>query len=582
MNSQYEDKVSQLQGKLDEPEKELTQIKNRLSNPEDKLAALESKPAQSKSKDTHPKNNLDFVEDKLAHLQVKAVPAQAKLYQSYALAHPSVELAQPSNKRVQVKEKLSLSENELAQREYQLALQLKSVCDESGEELDSSKSAEIIRELGSVYRLRSPDKFSLIKSAGLLNAAIARKPSNAFEIKQDLTDLCKHVLQEAKAVNQTADLIEKAEEVRLSFANLRNEVRQVLSDTNFDISLTEESNNEIRFKLEKDKISNIQCMQTKITDTYTKTMSSLCQYCENVMGNAPCKYTVIGMGSLAREEITPYSDFEHMIALQEQNYRETHLEYFRWFALIFHIIILNVQETIIPALHIFNLNDKDSKLGNWFFDSNTRGISLDGMMPHASKYPLGRGPTKNKPWAVELIKPVNDMLRYLSSEHDLKEGYHLSDLLSKTCFVYGCRELYQEFLDGVKNHLHSKTHEEACLEIIAQVKDDLNKFSTRLCLAKLHNNDTINIKQLIYRSSTLFIGAMGRFHRISANSCFDVINEMAVENKITQQTKHSLMFAVAIACETRLRVYMTERSQRDSIQVKVHQGGMKAFLNIVG
>ena len=155
-----------------------------------------------------------------------------------------------------------------------------------------------------------------------------------------------------------------------------------------------------------------------------KTMANLCEYGENVMGKPSCLYTVMGMGSFAREEATPYSDFEHMIALEKPNYRPQHFNYFRWFILIFHVVILNVQKTIIPALHISSLNDKDSKLGDWFFDSHTRGISLDGMMPHESKYPLGRGPTKNKPWAVELIKPLKDTLKYLSSESNLKEGEH--------------------------------------------------------------------------------------------------------------------------------------------------------------
>ena len=313
-----------------------------------------------------------------------------------------------------------------------------------------------------------------------------------------------------------------------------------------------------------------------------KTMANLCEYCEDVMGKPPCQFTVVGMGSLAREEATPYSDFEHMITLEEPNYRPQHLDYFRWFTLIFHIVILNVQETIIPVLHIPSLNDKDSKLGDWFFDSHTRGISLDGMMPHASKYPLGRGPTKNKPWIVELIKPLNEMLKYLSSKSDLKEGYHLSDLLTKTCFVYGSREMYNQFVEGIKTHLRLKTHQEAREEIAKLVKDDMNKFSTRLCLAKLRNNDTINIKQMVYRSSTLFIGAMGRFHNISLNSCFDIVKKMAEQNNITPQTKHSLLFAVAIACEMRLRVYMGHKSQRDLIEIKADEDCIKNFLNVAG
>jgi len=103
-----------------------------------------------------------------------------------------------------------------------------------------------------------------------------------------------------------------------------------------------------------------------------------------------------------------------------------------------------LQETIIPSLNIKSLNDEYSSLGNWYFDAHTpRGISFDGMMIHACKFPLGRTEiTKAKNFTTELIKPINEMLNYLSSEEDLKNGYHLADILTRTCFVFGNKILF--------------------------------------------------------------------------------------------------------------------------------------------
>ena len=561
------------------------------SQSDDNTAQPEEELSETLGSFTQRQNNCTQTDKHHAQLKNESADAKSSLAQSQNKHDQTKNNLSQSEEKSQQQDKLSPQKNQhvdpedgLFQREHQLAQQLKDQCDDSGKEIDPFTSATIIQELGLIYRQRSPDKFSLIKSAGLLNAAIIRKPLNVSEIKEDLADLCKHVLQQAEAANQKADLIEKADEIKSAFNQLRDEVDQFLSISKSAENETsaEGAQNEISTKLDEDKISNIEFIQTKITGTYVKTMADLCEYCENVMGKPPCQYTVMGMGSLAREEATPYSDFEHMITLEQPNYRPQHLDYFRWFTLIFHIVILNVQETIIPALRIPSLNDKDSKLGDWFFDSHTRGISLDGMMPHASKYPLGRGPTKNKPWSVELIQPLNNMLKYLSSESDLKEGYHLSDLLTKTCFVYGSRQIYDQFVEGIKTHLHTKTRQETRGEITTLVKDDLDKFSTRFCLAKLRNNDKINIKQMVYRSSTLFIGAMGRFHNISQNSCFDIVKKMAEQNNITPQTKHSLLFAVAIACEMRLRVYMAHKSQHDLIEIKADKGGIKNFLNVAG
>ena len=70
------------------------------------------------------------------------------------------------------------------------------------------------------------------------------------------------------------------------------------------------------------------------------------------------------------------------------------------------------------------------------------------------KFPLGRQQqTKNKPFTTELIKPVSEMLEYLTSDTDLKNGYHLADILTKTCFVYGNQIIFEQFKNGTQNYL---------------------------------------------------------------------------------------------------------------------------------
>ena len=109
----------------------------------------------------------------------------------------------------------------------------------------------------------------------------------------------------------------------------------------------------------------------------------------------------------------------------------------------------------------------------------------------------------------------------------------------------------------------------------------MNNFSTRFRLTTLKSQDTINIKQLVYRSTTIFIAALARKHNISANSCFDIINEMAKNKQITQNTAEKLRCAIAIACEMRLRVYIDKQSQCDNA-IDLKQDGIKKFLDIVG
>ena len=118
-------------------------------------------------------------------------------------------------------------------------------------------------------------------------------------------------------------------------------------------------------------------------------------------------------------------------------------------------------------------------------------------------------------------------------------------------------------------------------EVKEQVKEDLNSFSTRFRLANFHSYNTINIKQLVYRSTTIFIAALSNLRNISSNSCFDVINKMAKNSQITQNMAHYLSFAIAIACEMRLRVYMKKKSQCDNA-IDLKKDGICTFLDIVG
>ena len=480
-------------------------------------------------------------------------------------------------------------EEEGLEEELQLAQEMKkNYCKASVgkqfEETEPEKAAEIIDKIALIYKLQSPDKISLIKCAGLLNAAITRKPSTISQIEKDLTEVCKDILEQANAKDHTADLNHKAKRVKEEIIIFRNEVNAYLKKTAVQ-NLSNSFENKDLCNVQVCKTKSIQNINAVITQKYKQIMADLSNYCLSVMGQPPCDYAIVGMGSLARSEITPYSDFEHIILLFDHENYFPHLEYFRWYSTIFHEIILNLQESIIPSLNINCLNNKESTLGNWYFDAYTPGgISFDGMMPHACKFRLGRfEKTQNKPFVTELIKPVNELLKYLSSEEDLKNEYHLANILTKTCFVFGNEDIFIQFKTGVKKYLESKSKQTRIDEIKQQVSEDLNKFCTRFKLAKLKSFDTINIKQLVYRSSTLFSTALARFHNIFENSCFDIIQKMRDYSIISQQTSDKLSFAIAIACEMRLRVYMEKKSQCDNaFDLYEYDKNITKFLNIVG
>ena len=453
--------------------------------------------------------------------------------------------------------------------EDKLSKELKTICDKDGKELYPKKSAKIFHQLAKVYQKRRPELIThrmicLVKSAALFNAAIVRS-DNSQNIENDLKDLCTQILHEAGAIQKDADLIEHANVVAAEIKKMRDKVEEklkTLTKIPDDIQPIDQES------FEAEKITEVEELLNGIANEYKNVMVGVAKFAKVVMGVPPCEFSLAAMGSLARTEITPYSDFENMILLEHKCREYQHfLNYFRWYSVIFQIVLINLKETIIPSMSIHSLNGKNSIHGDWFYDNiTTCGICFDGMMPHACKFPLGRQQlTEDKPWSTELIKPVNEMLKYLNSKESLKNGYHLSTILTKTCYVYGNVEVYKQFEKGVLNLIEKEKYETLEKSVRKQMADDIQKFSTRQSLSNIKPTMQFNVKQVMYRSTAILISELGRLHKIQAISCFEILRELADNNCIDAKTKQRLMFAVALACEVRQKWYMQNKRQSDTI-----------------
>jgi len=471
------------------------------------------------------------------------------------------------------------------EEEYKLSEKLRSICDSEGREISPEESGQVFNKLGLLYKTKSPDKISLIQSAALMNAAIARQPLNK-KFQRDLEDLCKHVLECARAKEEKLNLIDISKQVKKSFVNLRKDVEkklEIFTPINKGGALEAMKDfffQRDRFEQEERKTRAVKIIQDYISQKYTSFMSFISQHCIEIMGKPPCNYALVGMGSLARKEITPYSDFEHIIVLENLRFRKHHkqttqscrkypkhiLTYFRWYSVIFHIIVINLQETIIPSISIQSLNDSLNSSDDWYFDKiTTRGVSFDGMMPHACKFPLGRAhTTPDKPFSTELIKPVSEMVKYLNVEEALKNGYHLADILMKTCFVAGSENVYQIFCKKI-NKIRQQQSEEMHLLIKAQLKEDLENFNIANSLKTFESSQSLNIKHVIYRSVSLFISALGQLNNCNKTTNFAILEELFQEDILDASTFHALSSALATACLLRLHWYIMKEAQNDYV-----------------
>ena len=464
--------------------------------------------------------------------------------------------------------------------ENSLVEELRGLCNKDGSEKEENlkETAKIFHKLGCIYAnkamVEKNQKICFIQSTVLLNAALSksRDPENV-NFLSDLNTVCSKILELAGAKKQSheVNLVKVSNLVSQEISDMREYTKNQLDSIPAIPDVTGE---ELK-RLKEQKVKQVQQTQEGVSQKFQEIMKIVANHCVNVLGKPKCGYALTAMGSLARREVTPYSDFENVILLPDLDHKQEVFEYFRWFAVIFQIILINLKETIIPSVCIPTLNnfiDPNRPEQNWFYDKfTTRGISFDGLMPYASKCPLGRPfQTEKCDFTTELIQPVSKMVKFLELDTAIKEGYHLADVLSTTAFVCGDESIYESFSQKSQGMLDQQRQLTSWINQLAdQVEEDRRSFEIWNSLASLHNKASSNMKRIVYRSTTIFISSLGKFYGLDVFSGFKIIEDLQKKDIFTIADAEELSFAVALACEIRLRMYMSRGGQSDDLMKTV-------------
>ena len=413
--------------------------------------------------------------------------------------------------------------NESRNEEATILTQLR----ENNDEIDSE--AMILNSLGLLYKSRSPDKISLIKSAALLNAAITRQPDEE-KYAEDLNNLCKHVLKCADAKLKHADLVGIAKDFGKALKSMRKNMignsTKIKEVSNYHESVSKQLSAEHRY------IQAVETFQAKVTNWNKKIMSDISKKCIEIMGPPPCSFTLAGLGPLARNEATPYCTFKHLIVFEncdarDENSTDSNIkEYFRWYSVTFHLIVLNFQETrvtsIIPSLNFYDFVGERMHL-------------LDGLIVHGET-------EESRP---ELIGSIKEMTHTLKSEH-LPNEYKLGDTLTRTCFVDGDEAVYSEFCTKINKWQKQNKH-----QVVKRLRENyLNDFDLEFSLKQLIREG--KYLQEITHQLIAIISALGFLYDCNEDSAFQIIENLRDRNILSNYAAHRLSHAVAVSYHVRL------------------------------
>jgi HEAT repeat protein len=290
------------------------------------------------------------------------------------------------------------------------------------------------------------------------------------------------------------------------------------------------------------------------------------------LGPAPCRYTVVGLGSMALQQMTPYSDLEFAILMEDSEDPKTlqaHRAYLRQLSHLVHLRVINLGETVVPK----------SK-----YDVNLESVSKRGInFDVGGKTPLGRSDKD-----YDLIQPVGGMLDYLKNKRGAiaRIDQLLPCILERTCYVHGDKELYEAYEKASKAFLLQEgTPEEGVPVYQARAREkllpaldssgadtvkprqmeDLAKYEPKF--DSYAKGRLYDVKQEIYRLPDRLLYQLAMYYGLLPVSGWDAVAQLQSKGVISAAAARHLQYAVSFAVLLRLRTYLHHGQQKESMGV---------------
>ncbi|CAH1266179.1 TTC28 [Branchiostoma lanceolatum] len=429
---------------------------------------------------------------------------------------------------------------------------------------DRRKEAECLCRLGDVYvqhgkRTKEGRKFT--QAAALYNAAMARTDKNKHKVTKRLQEIEQWFLHYTANVETQPVPFDSAVRHQRRLHEMRTRAKSQLDVINEQHNPYQyDEDDPVTITVEAERAEAVKALFKNIAKDRQVFIEDLVGECIATLGPPPCKYAFIGLGSQATELVTPYSDLEFAILIEDGKDNDDTRRYFLNFTHYIHLKVINLGETILPSMAIPSLNDFPAN--DWFFDSITpRGFAFDGFMPWASKTPFGRDQTKTKS-PVSLIQTPAEMAKFQRVDISVAEGYHLSDILRRVAFLTGEKALVTEYITKLKGIITGDllSCSQSRLSAMQIVLDNWEQLSTLEPTGQL-----LNVKKDIYRFPGIAIEVLALCCQITLASTWDVINELKEQGNIDEENATHLTVLTSISAELRLRTYMNNGGQQDTI-----------------
>ncbi|WP_166156377.1 tetratricopeptide repeat protein [Neochlamydia sp. AcF84] len=413
------------------------------------------------------------------------------------------------------------------------------------EKKDPIQESFCIEKLGDIY-LRKETTETLLQAAGLYNYALRLAPQEWQKVIKDrLSQVQNFLVKQCKGRPFDPVVVEK------QFENNRKVLKK----------FREEIGEKIQKLPETPSSQEVRDLYAEIARQIKIFFGQLAIQAFDNLGPAPCEYAMIGFGSLAREEMTPYSDLEFGILIEEDT--SVNREYFKCFTILLHLHVINLGETILPALNIPCL-----KAINFFDGLTPRGFAFDGagVEGKGCKTPLGNGKT------FELIQTPEKMAQYVGKDENGKWWHekepHLPMELLNFTHLLGNLQLTKAYDEKIQEILNTNTYYQENLDLrqyLAKqhlVLADMIAFSPGM--GDLGRNGMLfQAKNDFYRFPHLALGRLALLKKIVASNTFTRIDKLRELNILKKEAAEKLKDWMSLALFMRLKTYSHYQAQQE-------------------
>lgn len=422
----------------------------------------------------------------------------------------------------------SSQEEDLLNREQQLTAELKAIqaAYVLEEERDYRSEVDCLRKLGHFY-LEKGNIDSLLYAAAIFAYCenVARRKQWDVEqlaFQEELQSIIPMISQVCGAVG-----------THPSPAVCRQRLEEIVQESKKRASrLSEDSS-----------IEAVETHYREFSQQLRLFASELISLCETWLGPRRSNYAAICLGSLARDEAMPTSDFEFgfLVAKDDQEVKE----YFRNLTYLIQFCVLCLGKTMLRKMNIPAVRDSE------LYDQMTdEGFSFDGTGAKGKgcKTPLGNRET------FELIQTPKNMAVFVGRDGEQwwfqKEPHLPMELLNYTMIPGGDESLVSEYRNAVHEQLDQQVSEQGMnlrsyLSRRHLEKKDRDLFSMDN-FADLEIAGTVfDLKKEVYRFLHLTIERLALFYRVEGMSTLEKARSLVALGILTEGQLNPLMHMIS-------------------------------------